>query len=130
MTVEINYTDDRFKSLFSEVDKNLFKKFFEFHFENPGVYDLFEKFALQAKAANRPRFSHWMIAQRIRWYTNIETTGTDYKLSNDYIAMYARLLVYAIPELEGFFQLKKMKSCRKSTVSQRRLFRLKSKADN
>jgi len=126
MTVEINYNDDRFKNLFSEVDRNLYKKFFEFHFENLGVYDLFEKFALQAKAAGRPRFSQWMIAQRIRWYTNIETTGTDYKLSNDYIAMYARLLVYAIPELEGFFQLKKMKSHRKVT-SQRRLFRLKSK---
>jgi len=105
-------SQDRANPLFN-CDPELLAKFKEFHADNPHVYDLFRRFAFEAKNSGRPRFSHWMIANRIRWYTSIETKGTDYKLSNDFIALYARLIVYHNPEFEGFFSLKQMKEIRK-----------------
>jgi hypothetical protein len=101
--------NERAKKLF-DCDKKLLEKFKEFHKLNPDVYKLFKKFAIEAKGSGRQRFSHWMIANRIRWYTTIETRGSDYKLSNDFIALYARLLIYHRPEFEGFFLIKKMKN--------------------
>jgi len=108
--------DTRWNELFSGVDDNLLKNWVKFNRTNPRVYGLFLQFAREAKASGRKYFSHWMIAQRIRWYSTIETTGSDYKLSNDFIALYARYLVYLRPEFEGFFKLKKMKKFRTATI--------------
>jgi hypothetical protein len=99
----------RFRSLVSDADPNLVKKFLAFHSDNREVFNLFERFSLEAKSAGRTRFSHWMVANRIRWFTTIETSGRDFKLSNDYIALYARMVVAKHPELENFFLLKEMK---------------------
>ena len=99
---------ERADELFSCSPK-LLEKFKQFHVDNPLVYDLFKRFADEAKSSGRQRFSHWMIANRIRWYTSVETHGSEYKLSNDFISLYARLLVYHCPEFEGFFMFKKMK---------------------
>ena len=104
----MNNKEEKIKELFN-CDKHLLEKFKKFHSDNPDVYSLFKKFAFEAKNSGRERFSHWMIANRIRWYTAIETTGSEYKLSNDFIALYARLLVYHHPEFQGFFLLKQMK---------------------
>jgi len=39
----------------------------------------------------------------------IVTTGDDYKISNDYIALYARLFMHENPQYKGFFKTKPMK---------------------
>jgi hypothetical protein len=101
-------------TLFSGCDELLLARFKKFHLENPVVYDLFVKFATEAKNSNRVRFSHWMIINRIRWYSAIETTGEKYKISNDFIALYARLLVYHDESFFKFFSLKEMKAKRKN----------------
>ena len=102
--------DKRWHSLFSHCDKDLLQKFLKFDRENPELYKLFQTFALDAKLkGKRKRFSIWMIANRIRWYTQVETTGRDFKVSNDYLALYARKLIYDEPMFDGFFQLKAMK---------------------
>jgi hypothetical protein len=85
---------DRFDALFGEADPRMVAKFFTYHERNPTLYRLFLSFALQAKASGRPRFSSWMIGNRVRWYTAVETTGPVYKLTNDYFALYARLLIF------------------------------------
>ncbi len=96
-----------------ECDPRLLKKFLEYHSKNPELYKLFKEFAYSAKIkGQRKRFSIWMIANRIRWYSQVETTGHEFKVSNDYLALYARLLIYEYPEFEGFFQLKTMKKRR------------------
>ena len=102
------FNDARAEKLFKGASPELLRKFKKFHTENPAVYTLFLKYANEAKAANRKRFSGWMIANRIRWFTTIETRGSDYKLSNDFIALYVRLLIYKQPHFEGFFQIKQM----------------------
>ena len=39
----------------------------------------------------------------------IVTTGNEYKISNDFIALYARLFMHEYPDYKGFFRTKPMK---------------------
>lgn len=107
-----HFVTDRFKQLTQDADPELIKKFWEYNSRNPGLYSLFKKYTLEAYHANRARFSIWMIANRARWYSAIETSGKDFKISNDYLALYARLLVSDCEFLEGFFKFKQMKKRR------------------
>ena len=50
-----------------------------------------------------------MIVNRIRWETAVVTTGDDYKVSNDFIALYARKFMEDYPKYKGFFVTKEMK---------------------
>ena len=61
-----------------------------------------------AVEAGHKKCSAWLIVNRIRWETTIVTKGTDFKISNDFIALYARLFHVRYPEHEGFFKIKKM----------------------
>lgn len=74
-----------------------------FHRENPEIYELFEKFALQA-AKVRTRFAARAVFQRIRWETVIDPACPDYKLDDGWCSHYARLFMREHPELEGFFE--------------------------
>ena len=88
----------------------LVNRFNQFHNDNPHVYTLFKRFTFMAIGRGHQRLSAWMIANRIRWETQIETISVeDYKLSNDYIALYARKFMKDYPEFDGFFRIKEMK---------------------
>ena len=104
--------NNRYELLLGEADPALLDKFFKYHENNPALFDLFVKFAREAQRQSRKRFSVWMIANRIRWYCQIETTGKDFKVSNDYLALYARMLILLDPSFDGLFTLKRMKKNR------------------
>lgn len=91
----------------TQPDANLMERWWTWHQANPRFWELFEGYAKQAVKAGRVRFSAWMIVNRIRWYTTIETHGEPYKISNDFIACFARLFVYLYPTAEHLFQIKK-----------------------
>jgi hypothetical protein len=78
-------------------------KFWAFHEINPKVYLLFSKFAVEAAQANRGTFGVSAIFERMRWFTNIETRGEEFKLNNNYSAYYGRLWMRDNPEHDGFF---------------------------
>lgn len=80
----------------------------EWHKENPQVWQYFEKFALEAVKMGRKKVSHWLIINRIRWEVTIVTTGSDFKISNDYIAFYARLWQAKYPQYKDLFNTKQM----------------------
>lgn len=85
-------------------------KFNQYHKDNPQVYELFKRFTFMAIKRGHNRLSAWMIANRIRWETSIETFSVDeYKISNDYIALYARMFMRDHPQYDGFFKTKEMK---------------------
>tara|TARA_R110000824_G_scaffold77915_4_gene196854 strand:+ start:7921 stop:8271 length:351 start_codon:yes stop_codon:yes gene_type:complete len=78
----------------------------EFHKENPHIYLLFEKFALDV-ARHRERYSAKAIIERMRWHYNFEVNGDyEFKLTNSFTAYYARYFLHKHPELKGFFVLK------------------------
>ena len=57
--------------------------------------------------AGRQRLSIEVLYARLRWYSQIETTGDPYKPNNHFTAFYARLLMQAYPELAGLFELRR-----------------------
>jgi hypothetical protein len=77
--------------------------FFAFHKANPHVYALFVRFALQA-AARRNNFSARCVFHRIRWATQVESTGDDFKINNNWSPFYVRLFEIDHPEQKGFFR--------------------------
>jgi hypothetical protein len=93
------------KSLLFEQKK---KEWWEWHKANPQVWQYFERFSMEAVAKGRKKISHWLIINRIRWEVNIVTTGEDFKISNDYIAFYARLWKAKHPQHKDLFTTKKM----------------------
>lgn len=103
--------------MFLGADSELVEKFTIFHRRNPAIYAAFDRFSREARSSGRTRFSHWMVVNRIRWYTEIETQGSELKISNDFIALYARMFVALNPDFAGFFEFKKMKSVRKGSSS-------------
>ena len=92
----------------NEGTETLKEKWWKWHKKNPHVYELFERFTWQAIRRGHKRLSAWLIVNRIRWETSIETSGEDFKISNDYIALYSRLFMTLNPQYDGLFKIKRM----------------------
>ena len=86
------------------MSKKWTKENFElFHKEHPEVYELFERFALQA-SSRRDRYSARGIFHRIRWETMLQNTDKLYKIDNGWSAHYARMFMDKHKHLNKFFQ--------------------------
>ena len=84
------------------------REFNAFNAENPKVWEYFERFSLEVVNKGHLKVSHWLIINRIRWEVYLETTGEDFKISNDYIAFYARLWRARYPQHKDLFTIKRM----------------------
>ena len=85
------------------------ERWWEWHRKNPHVYQMFERFAFEAIRKGHEHLSAWLIVNRIRWESTVVTKGEDFKVSNDFIAYYARLFHALNPEHAGFFKTHKLK---------------------
>jgi len=85
------------------------ERWWAWHKENPEFYELFKKFTFQAIHKGHHNLSAWLVANRIRWETMIVTTGDEYKINNDFLALYSRLFMHDYPDYAGFFRTKPMK---------------------
>ena len=90
------------------LDKPLLAKWKRWHKENPEFYELFSRFTKEAISKGHRNLSAWLIVNRIRWETSIVTRGDDYKIRNDFIALYSRLFMAENPQYAGFFRTKPM----------------------
>jgi hypothetical protein len=84
-------------------------KWWAWHLDNPHVWQLFERFALEAIRAGATRTSGWLIVNRIRWETAVITRGDDFKISNDFVALYVRLFQHSHPKYRHMFSTKPAK---------------------
>lgn len=88
---------------------DLKRVWWEYHRQNPQVYELVEKFTFEVINRGKATYSINAIFERIRWHSEIETDGEEFKLSNNHRAYYARLFMHYHPEHEGFFKTKPTK---------------------
>ncbi len=100
-------TEDEFFKMLNK--SRLGKKWLRWHNLNPEFYRLFERYTLQAIYRGHLKLSGWLIANRVRWESSIVTKGDDYKISNDFIALFTRLFMINNPQYIGFFETKQMK---------------------
>ena len=88
------------------MSERLKRAWWEYHKENPKVYELVEQYTFQVIGRGYSNYSINSIFERIRWHTDIETTGESFKLSNNHRAYYARYFHHLHPEHDGFFRTK------------------------
>lgn len=85
-------------------------RFAVYHAANPQVYNKLREYALQYVRSGRRRLSINMLFELVRWFTEVETRGSSFKLDNSFRAPYARLLMENEPELLGRFKTRKTKA--------------------
>ena len=95
----------------------LLQKFERYHTNNPHVYKLFKRYAFAIVQRGIRHTSVWLIMNRIRWEMTVETHGDEFKICNDYFALYARMFVVENPEHGGLFKLKAMKAGNEPSVA-------------
>lgn len=91
-----------------EVPLELLNAWMRWHKDNPDFYHLFCRFTRQAISRGHKNLSAWLVVNRIRWETSIVTKGDEFKIRNDYIALYSRLFMQDNPEYKGFFRTRVM----------------------
>ena len=89
---------------------SLKQKWWLYHKDNPHVYDLVEHFTFDIIDRGYENYSINSVFERIRWHTDIETEGEQFKLSNNHRAYYARLFMFNHPKHGGFFRTKRTAS--------------------
>lgn len=82
------------------------RKSHEFDRENPHVFEMFERFAKEARNRGHQRYSANGIFERMRWETHMTSNDNDFKLSNNLRAYYARKLMASDETFVGFFTVK------------------------
>lgn len=89
---------------------DLESRFWAFHEANPKVLAELKRLALRAIGRGHKRIGIGALWEVMRWNLTIETNDPDFKLNNNYRSRYARLIMGAVPELEGAFELRELKT--------------------
>ena len=88
-----------------EIDNSIPARFLRFHASNPQVYDNLVALARQFnRKRNDAKLGIAMLYEVLRWnyYMSVDS-AEEYKLSNDFRACYARLIMEQEPDLSGLF---------------------------
>ena len=82
------------------------RAFWEFHSQNPHVYDKLEQLALQLRSSGVTRWGIKALWEVCRYELVLRTSSSarSFRLNNNYTAYYARLLMERCPDLAGFFE--------------------------
>lgn len=92
------------------IDKSLLRRFQSFNEENKWIYYEFRKRSFEMVRSGKSRYGAWAIINSIRWEKDIATKGNEtFKINNDFISLYARMLAYHHPQFLLFFNFRKMK---------------------
>jgi hypothetical protein len=88
------------------------EKFLAFHNQNPHVYSELVELAYRAKNRGHKRMGIEMLFAIIRWRRAMRTVDeySNFKLNDHYTSRYARAIMENEPELEGFFQIRKLRA--------------------
>jgi hypothetical protein len=86
------------------------ERFWEYHYAHPEVYELLVKLARDVKARGKTKYSMKAIFERARWHYHIERGEDGFVLNNDFTSHYARLIMEQEPDLDGFFDVRELRS--------------------
>jgi len=90
--------------------KTIRELFLDFHNQNPHVYKMFSEQVFRALDAGRKRFSAKAIFEWLRWELAFKTTDPQFKLNNNYPALYARLFIQQYPQHENLFEMRGLRA--------------------
>ena len=86
-------------------------KFEEFHRLNPQVYKVLESMTAEMVNRGRRKIGIKMLIEVLRWnyYMGTDDPNSEFKVNNNYVPYYARLILECHPEWDGIFELRTMK---------------------
>ena len=87
-------------------DDDIARAFWKFHAENPDVYDELVTLSKRLADAGRKKYGIGALFEVVRFHRSIKTTDPVFKLNNNFRALYARLIMRDLPELEDFFEIR------------------------
>lgn len=96
--------------LFGKHRGSIADRFNAFDEANPGVWSMFVRFAFELIACGRERYSADALLHRIRWEVAVSTIGDDFKVNNDFAALYARKFAQRHEKHAEFFQLRERRA--------------------
>jgi hypothetical protein len=97
------------ESEYGDFTNTIAGRFARFNANNPALLKVIEGIALDLRGRGFQHFGMKAIFERVRWLYAIKTVGDEYKLNNDFTALYARLLMDQHPSLKGFFRLRRLR---------------------
>lgn len=90
----------------------IYEDFITFHRNNPGVFRLFSRFAVEAANTGLKSFSAKTVLQRGKYEMAVEIRqgNDDLNIRIEFAPYYARMFNGAFPEHEGFFITRRVKN--------------------
>ena len=88
------------------------EQFYAFHASNHEVADELALLAFDLQRRGHERGSISQLFEVLRWQRamNTDDPSSEFKLNNNYRSHYARMLTRCYPRLDGFFELRQMRS--------------------
>lgn len=96
--------------IFSEYPQSVVSRFVKFHNDNLNLYDEFKRLAEQTKQSGRTKYSARTLMEVLRWNRDVTTAKHSFKINNDFIPLYIRMLVVEYPEFCDFFNMREVRS--------------------
>ena len=91
-------------------DATIQERFEAFHQANPEIFCRLRDLALDRK---RMGFRRWGVKaawELLRYYGSTPDTDEEWALPNDFTSRYSRKLMAEVPELQGFFECREIKT--------------------
>lgn len=91
---------------YNQADIDAFRKY---HADNKWIWAEFRRFAEQMLTSGRTEYGAKSIMERIRWEFELNNPGKEFKINNDFTALYARTLAYNDRRFRDFFEFRQPK---------------------
>lgn len=93
-------------------DATIEEKFMAFHQANPHVYEAMREMALELKARGFQQWGVKALYEVLRFEYAMQTSHEqgEFRLNNNYTALYSRMLMDNEPELLGFFEVRERRT--------------------
>lgn len=85
------------------------ERFEQYHAAHPVVYQELRRLAYEMRKRGFSSYSIMTLYGAARYRLSLDS-GEDYKMNNNYMPHYARLLMQAEPELAGFFETREIRA--------------------
>lgn len=86
------------------------ENFRRFHREHPEVFTYLLHLCEELQTRGFTRYSIKGLWELVRWHFQVEQGQATFKLSNNFHSRYARMLMAEVPQLEGFFSVRELRS--------------------
>ena len=105
----MDFRDERSRALFEGYPPKSLQRFKQWNVDNPEIFKRFKAAAVRMKKTGRKHYSGYPIFYHMRYEYDLVTKGDPFKINNNYLSMLIRLLIYHLPEFDGWFELREIR---------------------